>query len=139
MASQKEIITLSQEEKEILNQYTIDNDKISCFDAIKVSKLINHKTINMSDICKTLNIKIIDCKLGVFGNTEFEKYNDEIYKKISKRFKDNTDIACASLWKLADEYSLLEVGSTTKNSDIEVINCRLGCFTKRKNNRNHQS
>ena len=136
MASQKQTITLSKEEENTLNQY-VKESKISCFDAIKVSKLINHKTIDMSDICKTLSIKIIDCKLGVFGNAKFEELDDGIYKEISKKFKGNTDVACASLWKLADKHSLLKVGSTAKHSDVEVIHCRLGCFTNRKNHRDH--
>lgn len=136
MASLKQEIILNEEEKTTLNKYVVDN-KISCFDAIKVSKSLNHKTIEMSDICKTLGIKIIDCKLGVFGKANFTEYKEDIYKDISKKFKDNTDVACNSLWKLAEKYSLLEVGSTVKKSDVEVVHCRLGCFTTRKNHREH--
>ena len=138
MAEQNKVITLTKDEKKILEQYVTKDNKISCFDAIKVSEALEYKTIEMSDICKTLDIKITDCKLGVFGSAQFAEYNDEIYQDISEKFKDNTDVACASLWKLANKYSLLEVGSTVKKSNIEVVQCRLGCFTTRKAHRRHK-
>jgi hypothetical protein len=89
----------------------------------------------MSDACKSINIKITNCELGVFGNLELNDYSQNIYDNISSNFKDLCDVSCSKLWNISKNYTLRDVGATVKNSDIEVVYCKLGCFTLRKNNR----
>ncbi len=114
----------------------LDNDgRLSCLKAFKVARLIGLKAIDMSDACKSIGIKISNCELGVFGKINFKNSEEAIYCKISKNFTQGKDISCKTLWYIAQESSLRRVGSTVKNTDIQVTNCQLGCFTQRKGHR----
>jgi len=135
MAILNEIINLNDDQVKIIKHQLDKNGKLTCINAMNVAQKLNLKTTQMSDACKSINIKISDCELGVFGNIDFGEFKHEIYQTISKKFKENTDVSCATLWNIGKKETLRIVGSTTKNSDIEVINCQLGCFSKRKAHR----
>ena len=85
----------------------------------------------MSAITKFLGIKITDCELGVFGSLDFLAKDEEIYNRLKNRYKEQK-IPCENLWQEAKNSSLKIVGSTVKNSDIEVSYCQLGCFREKK-------
>ena len=139
MATLKEKILLNDSQKKIIYSYLNNDNKLSCLDAMNIAKELNLKTTQMSDACKSIDIKITNCELGVFGKLSFSNFNNNIYKDISKKFKNNTDISCSKLWNISKYYTLNEVGSTVKFSDIEVINCQLGCFNLRKEHRENKN
>lgn len=106
--------------------------KLTCLKAFKVARLIGLKPIEMSEACKSIDIKITNCELGVFGKLEFTDFEEDIYNNLKINFSENKNIECKVLWDEARNSTLRKVGSTVKKSDIEVIHCQLGCFRERK-------
>lgn len=132
MGKLQNIIHLDETQKNFILTNLDENGKLSCLKAFKVSRLINLKELQMSDACKSINVKITNCELGVFGKLKFKEAETAIYHKISKNFTQDTEISCKKLWHQAQSSTLKRVGSTVKNSDIEVTYCQLGCFRQRK-------
>ncbi len=122
---------LSEEQKKIVFENLDDNKKLSCLKAFKVAKKIKVEAKDMSAITKYLGVKITDCELGVFGSLNFLTKNEEIYNILKNSYKEQK-IPCMDLWQEAKNSSLRIVGSTVKNSDIEVSYCQLGCFREKK-------
>lgn len=139
MAKLNEKIILDEIQKEFIFTNLDNNGKLSCLKAFKVAKLINLTSFQMSDACKSIDIKITNCELGVFGKLQFKNAETQIYHKIAQNFTQDKDVTCKTLWYQAKESSLKRVGSTVKNSDIEVTFCQLGCFSKRKGHRGSKS
>lgn len=109
----------------------LDEDgKLSCLKAFKVARLIGMKPKDMAAVTKSMNIKITNCELGVFGKLKFSDMNDEIYNKLSQNFKKDKKIDCEVAFHTAQDkgLSLKKVGSAINNSDIQVKHCQLGCF-----------
>ncbi|WP_320033565.1 ModE family transcriptional regulator [Halarcobacter sp.] len=109
----------------------LDEDgKLSCLKAFKVARLIGVKPKEMDAITKSLNIKITNCELGVFGKLKFVDMDDNIYNKLSENFNQGSKVECQVAWYTARDKgaSLKKVGSTINNSDIKVTHCQLGCF-----------
>lgn len=139
MAELKKNIRLDATQVELVLT-NLDNDgRLSCLKAFKVARLIGLKPIDMSDACKSIGVKISNCELGVFGKLKFKNSENAIYSKISQNFTQGKDISCKTLWYIAQESSLKRVGSTVKNSDVEVTYCQLGCFNERKGHRESKS
>ncbi len=86
----------------------------------------------MSAITKSLGIKITNCELGVFGKIKFQDPNIEVYNRLKQNYMGHKQLECKVLWEEAQNSTLRTVGSTVKNSDIEVTHCQLGCFRERK-------
>ena len=139
MAKIQNNICLDKTQKELILSNLDNNGKLSCLKAFKVARLIGIKPIEMSDACHSINIKISNCELGVFGKIVFQDAETAIYSKVKQNFTQDKDIKCKTLWYLAQESSLRRVGNTVKNSDIEVTHCQLGCFRERKGHREIKS
>lgn len=139
MGKVQNIIHLDETQKGFILTNLDEDGRLSCLTAFKVAKLINLKNIQMSDACKSIDIKITDCELGVFGKINFKEAESVIYNKIAQNFTQDTKMTCKTLWKQAETTTLRRVGSTVKNSDIEVTYCQLGCFRQRKGNHGSKS
>ena len=126
---------LTQEQKNIIFENLDEDGKLSCIKSFKVAKKIGCEFKDMSAITKFMNIKITNCELGVFGNLEFLEKNEEVYSNLKNKYLKK-EISCKNLWEEAKKSSLKIVGSTVKNSDIEVIYCQLGCFREKKGLKN---
>ncbi len=124
-------IDITAEQKDIILNNLDENGRLTCLKGFKVAKLLKVEPNMISAIAKNMNIKVSNCELGVFGKIEFEKPNEEILFSIKQKYP-NIQIECKDLWIEAKSSSLRAVGSVAKNSDIEVINCQLGCFRLRK-------
>ncbi|MCT7574989.1 ModE family transcriptional regulator [Aliarcobacter butzleri] len=125
-------IELDSIQKELLLTNLDEEGKLSCLKAFKVSKLIRCEPKEMSAITKSLGIKITNCELGVFGKLEFQDPNIEVYNRLKQNYMGDKTLECKVLWDEAKKSTLKIVGSTVKNSDIEVIHCQLGCFREKK-------
>lgn len=123
---------LDKTQKELILTNLDPDRKLTCLKAFKVARLIGLKPIEMSEACKSISVKITNCELGVFGKIQFQKAEDAIYNKIAQNFTQDKNVDCKTLWYQARESTLRRVGSTVKNSDIEVTHCQLGCFRERK-------
>lgn len=107
-----------------------ENGKLSCLKAFKVARLIGVKPKEMDNITKSMDIKITNCELGVFGKLKFSQIEDTIYDKLSRNFSQGKKVECEVAWYTAEEEgtTVREVGSTINKSDIQVTHCQLGCF-----------
>jgi len=123
---------LDESQKNLLLNNLDEEGKLTCLKAFKVARLIGKKPSEMGALSKELKIKITDCELGVFGNLKFNDPDFALYKNMSNKLSLNKKIECKSAWNYAKESSLRNVGSTTKNTDLEVTYCQLGCFRERK-------
>ena len=111
----------------------LDEDgKLGCLKAFRVARLIGKKPSEMAALTKAMNVKITNCELGVFGNLEFNDTDYHMYKNIANKLEISKKIECKDAWKHARTSTLRNVGSTIKNTDLEVTYCQLGCFRERK-------
>lgn len=117
--------------EEILKQNLNSNGKINCLDAFKVAKKLDIDASQIAELTKKYNIKIDNCELGVFGDKEFSEMREDIYDILSTKANNEKQVQCDVAWEVAKEFSLNKVGSCAKNSDIEIVDCQLGCFRKR--------
>jgi hypothetical protein len=98
----------------------LDEDgKLSCLKAFKVARLIGMKPKDMDEITKSMNIKITNCELGVFGKLKFSDIDDSIYDKLSRNFAQGKKVDCDVAW-----YTTKYKGVSLK----KVTHCQLGCF-----------
>lgn len=129
-------IELDNIQKELILTNLDEDGKLSCLKAFKVAKLIGFQPKQMSAITKSMGIKITNCELGVFGKLKFQEPNIEVYNRLKQNYMGNKILECRVLWDEAKKSNLKLVGSTVKNSDIEVIHCQLGCFREKKGHKN---
>lgn len=125
-------IELDNIQKELLMTNLDEEGKLSCLKAFKVARLIGRKPKEMSAITKNLGIKITNCELGVFGKIKFQDANKVVYDRLKENYQGHKKLECKILWDEAQKSSLRAVGSTVKNSDIDVVHCQLGCFREKK-------
>ena len=130
------VVKLDKVQKELLLTNLDEDGKLSCIKAFKVARLIGKKPIEMSGITKSMGIKITNCELGVFGKLRFQDPNIHVYDKLKQNYMGHKTLECKELWDEAQNSTLRTVGSTVKNSDIEVVHCQLGCFREKKGHKN---
>jgi hypothetical protein len=118
-------------EIDIISKYLDENGKLPCIKGFVIASKLGVSPCEIDAITKELGIRVTDCELGVFGNLEFLDKDEEIYSQIIKKANESKQIECKTLWDEAKNSSLKMVGSTVKNSDIEVVYCQLGCFRTR--------
>lgn len=123
---------LDQIQTDLLLTNLDEDGKLSCLKAFKVARLMGKKPSEMSDITKSMHIKITNCELGVFGNLKFNDSDFNLYKNMANKLEFTKKIECKDAWKYARKSTLKKVGSTIKNTDLEVTYCQLGCFRERK-------
>lgn len=121
---------LDQTQLDLLLTNLDEEGKLSCLKAFKVARLIRVKPKEMDSITKSLNIKITNCELGVFGKLNFADMDNKVYDKLSQNFNQGKKVECEVAWYAARDKgsSLKKVGSTINRSDIKVTHCQLGCF-----------
>lgn len=123
---------LDNTQKDLIMTNLDKDGELSCLKAFKVARLIGVKPIDMADVCKSINIKITNCELGVFGKLEFNDASLQTYENLTQNYNQDKKMECRIIWDEAVNSTLKNVGSTVKHSDIEVTNCQLGCFRERK-------
>lgn len=124
-------IELDNIQKEFLMTNLDEEGKLSCLKAFKVARLIGRNPKEMNAITKNLGIEITNCELGVFGKLRFQDPNIQVYNRLKQNYMGHTTLECRVLWDEAKISSLKTVGSTVKNSDIEVSHCQHGCFREK--------
>lgn len=125
------MIKLDSIQSELVLNNLDENGDLPCLKAFKVARLIGVKPSDMDGIAKSMNLKISNCELGVFGKLKFSPKQDDIYDSlVEKGSQENKKVECEIAWKLAQENgkNLKKVGSSIRNSDLKVTHCQLGCF-----------
>ncbi|RXJ60789.1 ModE family transcriptional regulator [Candidatus Marinarcus aquaticus] len=123
---------LDETQKDLILTNLDSDGELSCLKAFKVARLIGVKPIDMADVCESINIKITNCELGVFGKLDFHDASLQTYQNLAQNYTQDKRMECRIIWDEAQKSTLKNVGSTVKHSDIEVTNCQLGCFRERK-------
>lgn len=123
---------LDNAQKELLMTNLDEDGKLSCLKAFKVARLIGKNPKEMAIITSDLGIKITNCELGVFGKLKFKNPNEKVYNRLQENYMGHKKLDCKVLWDEAQKSTLRIVGSTVKNSDIEVTHCQLGVFRNKK-------
>ncbi len=125
------VVELDNIQKELLLTNLDEEGKLSCLKAFKVARLIGRKPIEMSAITKSMGIKITNCELGVFGKLKFKDPSAVVYNRLRQNYMGHETLECKVIWDEAKRSNLKTVGSTVKNSNIQVSHCQLGCFRTR--------
>ena len=123
---------LTKDQMQIVYLNLDDNGKLSCIKAFKVAKQIDVKLEDMMHVANSLDIKISDCELGVFGKKELCEKDESLYNKIIQNNNMDKNITCKALWNEAKTSSMKTVRSTVQGSDIFTTYCQLGCFVEGK-------
>ena len=92
------IIELDNIQKELLLTNLDEEGKLTCLKAFKVARLIGRKPIEMSAITKSMDIKITNCQLGVFGKLEFKNKSEKVYNRIKQNHIEYKILECKVLW-----------------------------------------
>lgn len=126
----KKIKKLDNIQTDLLLTNLDEDGKLSCLKAFKVARLIGMKPKDMAAITSSMNIKITNCELGVFGKLKFSELDNNIYDKLSRNLNHEKKIDCEVAFYTARDkgLSLKKVGSAINNSDIKIKHCQLGCF-----------
>jgi hypothetical protein len=132
-------VKLDNIQKDLIMTNLDEDGKLSCLKAFKVARLIGRKPKEMSAITKSLGLKITNCELGVFGKLRFQDANKAVYDRLKENYQGHKKLECKILWDEAQKSSLRAVGSTVKNSDIDVVHCQLGCFREKKGHHESKS
>lgn len=131
--------SLDEVQKELLFTNLDEDGKLSCLKAFKVARLIGKHPKQMAKITNEFGIKITNCELGVFGKLRFESSSEKVYNRLKENYMGHKRLECKVLWDEAQKSTLNTVGSTVKNSDIQVTHCQLGIFRERRGNHGSKS
>ncbi|WP_297192961.1 hypothetical protein [uncultured Campylobacter sp.] len=118
---------LKKEIKRSLNK----NLKLDCKTAFK---LINKFKISIDEfmsVVNSLNIRIDNCELGVFGELKYSKMAYKNFDVLEKYIDNDKKISCKKARELASKLGFDLVRSSIMNFNIDVKNCELGCFKER--------
>ncbi len=112
---------------------------LACAMAEKISKKF---TVPMAEVginADLLEIKIKECQLGLFGWDDEPSHGKDIrpaasvsveIKSALEKAAVNGKVACAALWKIADQLSVERrvVSAACEALEIKVRACQLGAF-----------
>lgn len=124
--------SLDDIQKELLMTNLDEDGKLSCLKAFKVARLIGKHPKEMAKITSEFDIEITNCELGVFGKLKFKSPDEKVYNRLQENYMGHKKLECKVLWDEAQRFTLKTVGSTVKNSDIEVTHCQLGIFREKR-------
>jgi hypothetical protein len=115
---------------------------IPCPVAHFIAAYLNRSPREVGDVATTLNTKIYQCQLGLFGYgrkglTSYKilgrtvEVPDEVLERIKNTASDGR-ISCLDLWKIADESGIMrpEAGNAADSLGLKITPCQLGAFDK---------
>ncbi len=113
-----------------------DNGNITCSAAHQISKSLNQPPSEIGIQIDLLELRIIECQLGLFGYSNGKKKIDpniEIPSELDSRLETsarNGKISCVSCWDIASNLKIkrLDLGSACEKKNIRIKPCQLGSF-----------
>jgi hypothetical protein len=114
----------------------IDEGKLSCDDAERISARLGATMAEVGRTLDLLEVRISCCQLGLFGYLATgkilrpeEEFTPEFEKAIRGRLADGR-LPCAEAWKIAAEMNVprLKVSSACETLKIRIKPCQLGAF-----------
>ena len=112
---------------------------LGCAMAEKIAKELKVKMAEVGMTADLLEIKIKECQLGLFGWGDKPSHGKDVQpaasvsvemKSALERAAVNGKVACAALWKIADQLSVKRrvVSGACEALGIKVRACQLGAF-----------
>ncbi len=116
----------------LLQKYSDENAKIECRKALAISHILNVSPAFVGSVATERGYRISQCELGQFGSKKIGNFDKETYMLLKHLVNKEGIITCQDAFTIAAQVGLFKVRSTIRNSDIDVINCQLGCFSLKK-------
>ncbi len=117
---------------ELLNKYSDESGRVECRKALAISKRLGLDPVVIGRIATEDGYRISQCELGQFGKRKIGNFDSKTYELLKKHSFDDGKITCANAYAVAQKVGLFKVRSTVKKSDLDVVDCQLGCFTEKK-------
>ena len=132
-AKHKGVVVSDERISMLLKECAVDK-KISCAEATKISQQLSVEMSAVGITIDMLNIRIIDCQMGIFGVagktiTAAVSIDAELKTEIHKFLQDGR-LACASAWEIAKKHntSRKSVAQICEALKIKIKPCQLGAF-----------
>lgn len=109
---------------------------ISCFRAFEIADRLNVKPIEVGRTADLMNIRLVKCRLGLFGHKPKNKVvraketsNRALQDAIADS-SENNQLTCEKAWQIADQLNIskLTVSNASQAKGIKIKNCQLGAF-----------
>jgi len=117
---------------------SLRDGRLPCAVAFRLSEERGWTPAQVGAEADRLGIRISRCQLGLFGYDAFGRKGllqrlDEVPGDVAVSLRgasSNGEIACAALWRIAQEHGLprVAVASAAETLDLRVSPCQLGCF-----------
>ncbi len=117
---------------ELLDRYSDEGGRVECRKALAISKKLGLDPLVIGRIATEEGYRISQCELGQFGRKKVGDFDRKTYELLKERSLGNGKITCLDAYSVAREVGLFKVRSTVKKSDLDVVDCQLGCFTEKK-------
>lgn len=113
-----------------------ENNKISCAAAHRAAAALNVSPEEIGIQIDLLELKIIECQIGLFGYRDTGKMLDEsiiVAPELNEKLNQKSThgrISCFDCWNIATELKTkrLTVGSACQKLQISIKPCQLGTF-----------
>ena len=113
-----------------------EGGRISCAAVFRIFAAQNVEASEAGKTVDQLNIKLVRCQLGLFGNSPeqgvlepVEDVPHELVSAIRNHLVEGR-LPCANAWKIAEELNLkrTDVGCAAETLNIRIKPCQLGAF-----------
>ncbi|MEI7590786.1 MAG: hypothetical protein WCJ49_05690 [Deltaproteobacteria bacterium] len=115
-------------------QDVASNNKVSCAKATQISQELSVKMLAVGVAMDVLNMRIIDCQLGIFGEkgktiTKASFVGVELETTLRESL-ENEKLPCFAVWEIAKQNGLSrkEVAQACETLKIKIKPCQLGAF-----------
>ncbi|MGD0020691.1 MAG: hypothetical protein ABSC54_00165 [Smithellaceae bacterium] len=114
----------------------VEANDISCAAAEEIARRKGIAQNNIGITIDILNIKIIECQLGLFGHSPHKKIVQPV-KEIAPVLKKNILAAlkngclpCSIAWEIAEKFNIprMKVSAACEAMQIKIKPCQLGAF-----------
>ncbi len=117
---------------ELLDKYSDESGRVECRKALAISKRLALDPLVVGRIATEEGYRISQCELGQFGKRKTGNFDRKTYELLKKCSSGDGKVTCADAYAVAQKVGLFKVRSTVKKSDLDVVDCQLGCFTEKK-------
>lgn len=127
-----------------LNQALVDairrlsvGGRVSCATAFRIVEELNIKPSEVGQSLDLLEMKIVQCQLGLFGHEGGKRLIVEPAKTVPPELEKalraglvNDRLPCATAWDIAKQFNLpkMKITSACEKLNLRISQCQLGTF-----------
>ncbi len=116
----------------LLEKYSDEDRRVECRKALAISRILGLPPIVVGRVATDSGYRISQCELGQFGKKRIGAFDQKTYELLRTFADKNGKVTCRDAYLVARKVGLFKIRSTVKNSDLDVVDCQLGCFTEKK-------